>query len=308
MTLALSISPAGAQNSTEVPRGESFSIQNANECEPNAEVRATLSVPDGSDRVIGSALADAAGHFSVDASMPGSTPLGSAVISVDCGLDDAVLEYEVEVVESTKIDYLDYAPYAAGGVGGLVLLVLIVGWIRDRPPTEKASKQDKRANKAAKKTAKLDKAAVKKAAKSGAIQDAADPPKMSAEPVAGDDRDGDADYWIWDNETPNGAVKRVACLTTDAFYLHEVPSDEFGRLLEVLDELGPDVALKGAFFSVPVAAIDEVHHRGTQLRVTYQDGGEKAAQVIDLGTEVDGVIDLLSRRVHVVADSAVPAP
>jgi len=77
-------------------------------------------------------------------------------------------------------------------------------------------------------------------------------------------------------------------------------------LVDQLTEHGPEVALAAAFFAVPVETIDEVHHRGTQLRVVHHGSGEKAAQVIDLGTEVSGVVDLLSRRVPVVA-AATPA-
>ena len=102
-------------------------------------------------------------------------------------------------------------------------------------------------------------------------------------------------------------MKRLACLSEAGFYLHEVVLEDFNPLLDRLAAMGPEQALGHAFFSVGVDEIDEVHYRGSQVRVTFHRDGERQFRVIDLGTEAQDVVDLLSRRVPVIADSAASA-
>ena len=276
--MALAASPAGAQAGAEVAVGDTFTIENGTECPPNGEVVATVEGVGGASAQLGLAIADPRGHFSLEARMPDNMPLGAATVTAECGLAGAVLVYDVVVVEASSTDLLGYAPYVAIGVAAVAVVVAVVRSRSRRNGDDSAEDADAEA-----------------------------PPVAEVEEGALADHDDDAEYWYWDNATERGPVKRIACLNETAFFLHEVPADKFGKLVENLATYGPDRALANAFFRVPVGDIDEVHHRGTQLRLTFRGAEEKQAQVIDLGTEVTGVVDLLSRRVHVVADAPVPS-
>lgn len=272
--IAFAVSPAGAQAGAEVAVGDTFTIENGTECPPNGEVVATVAGAGGASAQLGLAIADPRGHFSLEARMPDNMPLGPATVTAECGLAGAVLVYDVVVVEASSTDLLGYAPYLAVGVAAVAAVIVVVRARSGREGDDSTGDAE-----------------------------AAAPVAVAVEEEGAAERDDDAEYWYWDNATERGPVKRIACLSETAFFLHEVPADSFGKLVENLASYGPDRALANAFFRVPVADIDEVHHRGTQLRVIFRGEQEKQAQVIDLGTEVTGVVDLLSRRVHVVADA-----
>lgn len=265
---------AVAQAITEVPQGSSFRVQNGTECLPNTEVDLALRASDGLVRDLGTTIADGNGHFEFEAAVAAAAPLGAAEITASCGLNEQVLVFDVEIVPQPEEGLSEYLPLALIAIGVLVVFGLLWAW---RARTE--SDDDIPADDAP----------------------TVSPDALTELAETKPDEEDDPDYWIWDAVTSRGEVKRMACLSAVGFYLHEVPADDFNALLEELAQVGPDLTLSSAFFSAPVTAIDEVHHRGSQLRVVYHDNGQRVAQVIDLGSEVDGVVDLLSRRVQVLA-------
>jgi len=279
--LVLAGSPAMAQTSIEVPQGSTFTVENGTECEPNADVTVSYASPTREPTTVGATVSDGSGHFSTEVTLPAGTALGPGTVLVDCGIGESVLLYDVTVVAATSTDLLGYAPYAIGGVLVVLGVIVVLGRRGDR--TEDGESQTE------------------------PVEDPLAPAFGVAVEVPEDD-DDDPDYWFWDATTERGPVKRLACLTDTRFFLHEVPAEAFSSLLEHLAAVGPDIALQRAFFSVDVADIDEIRHRGTQIRVSHRTADGFVARTIDLATEVDGVIGLLSRRVPVVADvEAVPA-
>ena len=83
--------------------------------------------------------------------------------------------------------------------------------------------------------------------------------------------------------------------------------EDHSELLDTIAAVGPEQALERAFFRVAVSDIDEVRHRGTEMRVTYRGADGFVSKTIDLATAVDDVIGLLSRRVPVMAAGS-PVP
>ncbi len=280
---------AVAQELPQVELGQSFTVENsaATPCPGNSDVVARIEAASGASAQVGLGVSTPEGLFSMEATLPPTWEYGDATVVVDCGMTDSVLSYDVVVVAASGTDYLSYAPFVGAGTVALAL----VGWFISR--SAKSEDEEVISN--------------------GVDPDAPEAGFAVAPPAGAESNDGqdvyedDSEYWFWDNMTDRGPVKRIACLSNEGFYLHEVPEDGFARLVEQLAQHGPEVTLAAAFFAVPVDTIDEVHHRGTQLRVSYYRDGEKVAQVIDLGTEVTGVVDLLSRRVPVVA-APTPVP
>jgi hypothetical protein len=122
-----------------------------------------------------------------------------------------------------------------------------------------------------------------------------------------DEDDDGAEYWFWDIDTNRGPARRLAVLTEHTFHLDEVLVDGFPALLERIAEVGPEAALSNSFLHVQLADIDDVYRRGTEMKIAYRDAsGSPVARTIDLGTEIGGVLDLLSRR-FVVHEVALPA-
>ncbi len=112
-----------------------------------------------------------------------------------------------------------------------------------------------------------------------------------------DEDDEGADYWFWDVETPRGPARRLACLTENTFHLDEVPVEGFSGLLGRIAQLGPETALARSFVSVRLEDVDGVYRRGTEIKISYRnDAGNPVAKTVDLGAELNGVLDLLSRR------------
>lgn len=273
---------AGAQTAIEVPQGSSFTVENGTECAPNTDVKVYFSTPASELRQIGSAISDGTGNFSTEVALPDDVALGTGTVTVECDITDAVLLYDVEVVAATSSDLMSYAPYALGAIA-LIALVLVV-------LSRRGDKDDDPA----------DGAAV-------AAGDAEPEPADADTAAVGDDDESDdgPEYWFWDANTERGPAKRLACLTETTFYLHEVPAHAFAGLLDRLAAGGPDETLSKAFFKVAVADIDEIRHRGTEMRVTFRGPNGFVSRTIDLATEVDGVIGLLSRQVPVMADPPV---
>jgi hypothetical protein len=135
------------------------------------------------------------------------------------------------------------------------------------------------------------------------------PPALDAtgyEAQADEDDDG-AEYWFWDIDTNRGPARRLAVLTEHTFHLDEVLVDGFPALLERIAEVGPEAALSNSFLRVQLEDIDDVYRRGTEMKIAYRDAsGSPVARTIDLGAELGGVLDLLSRR-FVVHEVALPA-
>ncbi len=272
---------AGAQTAIDVPQGSSFTVENGTECAPNTDVKIYFSTPASELRQIGSAISDGTGNFSTEVSLPDDVALGTGTVTVECDITDAVLLYDIEVVEASSSDLMSYAPYALGAIA-LIALVLVVLSRRDDKEDDPADFQAK--------------------------PDADDTESEDAAMVAvadEDEPDDGPEYWFWDANTERGPAKRLACLTETTFYLHEVPAHAFAGLLDRLAANGPDDTLNKAFFKVAVADIDEIRHRGTEMRVTFRGPNGFVSRTIDLATEVDGVIGLLSRQVPVMADPPV---
>lgn len=263
---------AVAQPVIEVERATTFTLENGRECAPNTEVDVFFGLPeDGAER-IGATLSDANGHYSLPLTLPADAPLGAGVITVDCGIDGSVLVYDLVVVEPAAFAVTDYAPIGAAALGAIVVIGLIV-------------------------------VVKRRSGGSDDVEEGADDEPVVApfDLEVPEDRDDDPEYWFWDAETDRGLAKRLACLTDTTFYLHEVPAGSFTALLERLAAVGPDVALERAFFRVAVADIDEVRHHRSEIRISYRTPEGFVAKTIDLASEVEGVVNFLSRRVPVIA-------
>ncbi len=268
---------AMAQTPVEIPRGSGFSVQNQTECAPNADVVVSYNEPGAEPRRIGASLTDPSGHFSASLALPLNAVLGAGSITVECGIDGGVLHYDIVVVESASRDLASYAIYGAGALGALVLVGLLSAWLRKLRTSDGPDPETP-------------------------------PPAPLLPSVAaaleGQDQDDETEYWFWDTTTEIGPVKRLACLTLSDFYLHEVPAPAFSPLLELLATVGPQQALSSAFFQVAIADIDQIRYRGTEMQVAYRSDSEFVTRTIDLATEVDGVMDLLSRHVPIMEASA----
>ena len=278
----LAFTPAAvAQSVIEVERATTFTLENGRECAPNSDVNVFFGLPEDGANRIGVTVSDANGHYSLPLTLPSSAPLGPGVITVDCGIEGSVLVYDLVVVEPEAFSVTDYAPIGAAVVGAIVVIGLIAVVAKRRSGAPDHEEEP--------------------------VVEEAPAPASFGLPVP-DDEDDDPEYWFWDADTDRGPAKRLACLTDTAFYLHEVPAASFTPLLEKLAALDPDEALERAFFRVAVDDIDEVRHHRTEIRISYRTPNGFVAKTIDLATEVDEVVNFLSRRVPVIAeDVAVPA-
>ena len=282
VVFAIGPAVASAQGAIAVLQGSNFTVENGTECAANADVVISYASPARDAVRVGTTISDGAGHFSTDIRLPDNVALGSGTVSVDCGIADAVLLYDIEVVASTSADLLSYVPYLHGAVAGVAVLGII--GVRIAGAKERKAK-------AAATPAELP-----------------EPESVVPVPVPQDDED-DPDYWFWDAKTERGLVKCLACLSEQTFFLHEVPAAAFTALLENIATVGPEAALETAFFRVAVEGIDEIRHHGTEMRVTYRGRDGFVSKTIDLATAVDDVMGLLSRRVLVMADGPpVPTP
>ena len=274
---------AAAQSVIEVERATTFTLENGRECAPNSDVNVFFGLPEEGANRIGVTVSDETGHYSLPLTLPTSAPLGPGVITVDCGIEGSVLVYDLVVIEPETFEIMDYAPIGAAALGAVVVIGLIVAVVKRRSTDEPAEVAEGTGDQA---------------------------PTLAAFGLPlPDDEDDDPEYWFWDADTDRGPAKRLACLSDTAFYLHEVPAASFTSLLEKLAALGPDEALERAFFRVAVDDIDEVRHHRTEIRISYRTPTGFVAKTIDLATEVDEVVNFLSRRVPVIAEeAAVPAP
>ena len=273
---------AAAQSVIEVERATTFTLENGRECAPNSDVNVFFGLREEGANRIGVTVSDENGHYSLPLTLPTSAPLGPGVITVDCGIEGSVLVYDLVVIEPETFEIMDYAPIGAAALGAVVVIGLIVAVVKRRSTDEPAEVAEETGDQA---------------------------PTLAAFGLPlPDDEDDDPEYWFWDADTDRGPAKRLACLSDTAFYLHEVPAASFTSLLEKLAALGPDEALERAFFRVAVDDIDEVRHHRTEIRISYRTPTGFVAKTIDLATEVDEVVNFLSRRVPVIAeDVAVPA-
>lgn len=318
---ALAAGPAAAQSAVAVAQGASFTVENANECAPDADVAVFFTAGIGTPERIGTTVTDADGHFSTEVTLPGSATLGPATVTVECGISGSVLLYDVVVIEPAGFDPMAYAPYAIG-VLVLILAVAVVVSRRERgaevsdpvtvatPLSTEAVPGDVPVGAEGVATAPLafdapaaDSAAaasVNGAATWSGAQEGTEPHPEGGSSEADV---SEPDYWIWDVHTERGPAKRLACLSEDAFFLHEVPEAAFNALLELLAAVGPDEALGSAFMRVALDDINEVRTRGTMVRVTYRGPDGPVVRTLDLANGSQGVIDLLSTRVPVIADN-----
>lgn len=266
---------AAAQDAVEVPAGDKFTLQNATECAPSTDVAVFLG--QAGEELIGVGITDTFGHFSLDVSVPAATPLGEAIISVECGMEENVLVYDVLIVESTSVDLLSYAPYLAGVLAAVLIIGSVIGSMKRR------------------------------SAGAGESRTAVEVTSPTASVPVPDDEEDDPDYSFWDVETERGTMKRLACLTDEVFYLHEIDAESFNALLEKLAVMGPDDVLRTAFLRIDIADIDEVRHRGTSIRIRYRTETGMVSKTMDLSDGAREIVGFLSTRVPVIADDEVPA-
>ncbi len=300
VALALAGGAAGAQGPIEVARGSEVVVENGVECAPNSDVVVSYLAPGAELQRIGGAVSDGRGHFATTVTVPPSAVLGAGTITVDCDVDGGVLVYDIAVVEPSSTSELPSIPVPALALGAVALLA-VVGLVMARTRRSEAHPGEVApiaAPPAPDATVVAD---------DGAADRAADVPELEPVPASAEHED-DPEYWFWAAETERGPVKRLACLTDQHFFLHEIPADRFNDLLEALASRGPEQVLSRAFFRVAVADIDEVRHRRTEIRLAHRTDDGPKTQTIDLATEVDEVIDLLSRRVPVIAETPTPAP
>ena len=85
------VSRALAQAAIEVPQGQTFTVENGNECAPDVEATATYIRADGTEAFAGVAITDPNGHFDIRAEVATTTALGAGTITVSCGLESSQL-------------------------------------------------------------------------------------------------------------------------------------------------------------------------------------------------------------------------
>lgn len=273
--LVASVPVAAAQDTPSVSAGSSVRIENSTECPASNDVIVSISAEGVEPRQVGSGVSDPAGHFEVDVVIPDDMPAGPATISADCGIDGAALAYQVEVTAASSSTSL--LPWLVLGVA-VVALVGLVGVLARRAGSKSTNR-------------KTDETAP-------AVEP--DPAPQAATEEAEDDG---AEYWFWETRTAAGPMRRLACLTDKAFHLHEVRVDDFQPLLDRLVADGPDEALSSAFVRIPIDRIDGVRYAGSVIHVDHLTDNGPATRTVDLGSEITGVLDLLSRRVRIVADT-----
>lgn len=334
MTLLLSLvlvaglsGTARAQDRPTVPVGGVADVSNGTECAPNTTAQFFLVVGDGAPESIGSVVTDSAGHVEASIDIPSDVPLGPASVVVDCGIAGSVLIYEIELVEESGSSLVLVL------IGIAVLAVLVALFLLRRrsrsgdrsdrkgvamPVPQTASSDAPRADTDVEASADdsvlppdtVGSPPIVAAPDDDEQHDAGAAPATAHAPATtasdgGGTGDGDdlvddgADYWLWDVETPRGPARRLACLTESSFHLDEVPASAFPALLERITEEGPQVALSRAFLSVALDDIDAVYRRYSEMRITYRGPSGISAKTVDLGSEVDGVLELLGRRFEI---------
>ncbi len=331
--LSAAATSAWAQGVSQVRAGSEVSVANNGECRPDTDV-ALYFEGDGIDQVqVGSAVSDGSGSFEATVAIPGDAAEGPAAILVDCGLDSAVLTYDLEVLGSGFSLSSLIGPALVG-----VAVVAIVGLVAllRRRRTDKADAGDD-ADAETHTDTDADGspvevgAAMAMAAAPAIVADATDGAPQSAMPEAGmpditppvpappagpdpmvpitndapaEHEDGGiddgADYWFWEAATSAGPRRRVACMTETTFHLHEVSVEEFQPMLDRLVEVGPDIALAQAFVRIPVPAIDRVVREGSVVHIEGRSASGPRRQTIDLADGADGVVEMLARRLPVV--------
>jgi len=320
-----------AQGASPVRAGSEVEVANTGECRPNTDVALFFDGAGLAEVQVGSAVSDAAGSFRAMVVIPAEAAEGPAAILVDCGLDSAVLTYDVEVVGSGFSLGSLVGPGLVGlAVIGIIGLVAVLRRRSVRGGHDAAENCLVEAVRAGSSTPPLVMPSTH-AEMTGAVADAADPapaagsagpegpgavapqgpiPQLSPDAAASapqahdghDDGgiDDGADYWFWEAATSVGPRRRIACMTETTFHLHEVSVDEFQPMLGRLVEVGPDQALVRAFIRIPVAAIDRVVREGTVVHIEGRSATGLRRQTIDLADGVDGVVEMLVRRLPVV--------
>jgi hypothetical protein len=328
-----------AQGASQVRAGSEVEVANNGECRPDTEVALFFEGAGVAEVQVGSAVSDAAGSFQASVVIPADAGGGPAAILVDCGLDSAVLTYEVEVIGSGFSLGSLVGPVLVGlaviALVGLVALLRrhrgkgghdddengVVETVRSESSTsplvmpaapDEAPEAVAGAADHAPGAEHVAPAGPSTAAPSVPVLAAPQSPVAQPSPDAaasvthGDDDhedggiDDGADYWFWEAATSAGPRRRVACMTETTFHLHEVSVDAFQPMLDRLVEVGPDAALAQAFVRIPVAAVDRVVREGTVLHIEGRSATGPRRQTIDLADGADGVVEMLARRLPVV--------
>ena len=334
MLFSTTAATALAQGASQVRAGSEVAVANDGECRPGTDVALFFEGAGVAQVEVGSAVSDAAGSFETSVVIPADAAEGAAAILVDCGLDGAVLTYDLEIIGSG---------FSLGSLAGPVLIGLavvatvgLIALLRRRRSTgatdadADASGGDLEgvAEAAAGESLAMPAAPVAAApvgappldtSSDGGGAEISNEPAASdtAEPSSGpgghDDHDDGglddgADYWFWEAATSAGPRRRVACMTETTFHLHEVSVEAFQPMLDRLVDVGPDEALAQAFVRIPVAAVDRVVREGTVVHIEGRGAGGPRRQTIDLADGADGVVEMLARRLPVVDAQPVREP
>lgn len=125
-----------------------------------------------------------------------------------------------------------------------------------------------------------------------------------------DEEDDGTDYWVWDVTTPNGPRKRIAAVTPEAFYLHELDEEQFVATLQKVSEYGPDAALAGAFYRFSLDSIVSAERIGNELVINAGTADSPRNVHIDMGDEAKPVTELLQKALGPIrsTETSGPAP
>ncbi|MFN3218210.1 MAG: hypothetical protein ACE367_17080 [Acidimicrobiales bacterium] len=115
--LSVTTASALAQGVAQARAGAEVTVTNNGECRPNTDVALFFEGAGVAEVRVGSAVSDAAGSFVASVIVPAEATPGAAAILADCGLDSAVLAYDIEVVG---------AGFSLGSLVGPVLVGLAV--------------------------------------------------------------------------------------------------------------------------------------------------------------------------------------
>lgn len=96
--LSVTASSAGAQSVSQVRAGSEVAVANNGECRPDTDVALFFEGAGVAEVQVGSAVSDGSGSFAASVVIPAEASVGAAAILVDCGLDSAVLTYDLEVI------------------------------------------------------------------------------------------------------------------------------------------------------------------------------------------------------------------
>lgn len=296
--LSVTASSALAQGVAQARAGAEVTVTNNGECRPNTDVALFFEGAGVAEVRVGSAVSDAAGSFQASVIVPAEASPGTAVILADCGLDSAVLAYDIEVVGAGFSLGSLVAPVLVGLA--VIAIVGLVALLRRRRHSGDDAGPAEGDTVEAVPAPSIDEAVAMPAAAAAPA-----PAQQTTTPDDHDDGglDDGADYWFWEAATSAGPRRRVACMTETTFHLHEVSVEAFQPMLDRLVEVGPDEALAQAFVRIPVAAVDRVVREGTVVHVEGRGANGPRRQTIDLADGADGVVDMLARRIPVVDSS-----